>query len=219
VWLATDHGVVRGIGVRWGRWGSGDPARALALDCELLWVGSEDGLEAIDRGSGAVVARLLPGGRVSALAVTPEAVYAGTATGLYAGRRALPATVPAGIDRVDARGSSIRALAVTDSLLLVASDVGLEVFDRRAGAWNPTAAGEGRSGDVLALAVDPSGLVWVGTTSGLSRWRPDTGEWDDWIPADGLAGAPVLHLLAEDGVVWASTPAGVSRFAWREAGR
>jgi ligand-binding sensor domain-containing protein len=219
VWLATDHGVVRGIGDRWERWGSGAPARALAFDGGLLWVGAEDGLEALDRASGASIARLLSGRRVSALAVTPEAVYAGTATGLFAGRRPLPAAVPAGIERVDARGSSIRSLAVTDTLLFVASEVGLEVFDRLRGAWSPMAAGEGRAGDILALATDPSGQVWIGTTAGLSRLRPDTGEWDDWTPADGLAGVPVFHLLAEDGVVWASTPGGVSRFAWREAGR
>lgn len=219
LWLGTDYGVVRGVGERWERWGSGGPARALTLDGGLLWVGAEDGLEALDRGSGASVARFLPGLGISALVATPEAVYAGTATGLYAGRRSLSTDVPAGMERVDARGSSIRALAVTDSLLLVASEMGLEVFDRKAGAWSPTAAGEDRAGDLLAIAVDSSGQVWVGTTVGLSRWRPDTGEWDDWTPEDGLAGVPVLHLLAEDGIVWASTPGGVSRFAWREAGR
>jgi hypothetical protein len=49
LWLATDYGVVRGIEDRWERWGSGGPARALALDGALLWVGAEDGLEALER--------------------------------------------------------------------------------------------------------------------------------------------------------------------------
>lgn len=219
VWLATDYGVVRGVGAAWERMGSGEPARALAFDGDIVWVGGDDGLAALDRRTGGAVAGHLSGQRVSAVAATAEAVYAGTSVGLYAGRRRAPADPPAGFERVEARGASIRALAATDTLLLVASEVGVEVFDRRAGAWSPMAAGEGRAGEALALAVDPAGPIWVGTTAGLARWRPDTGEWDDWTPADGLAGVPVLHLLAEDGVVWASTPDGVSRFAWREAGR
>ena len=98
----------------------------------------------------------------------------------------------------------------------MAGATGLEVFDRRAGAWRP---GESRGIEAFSLAVDPAGNVWIGSERGLSRWRPDTGEWNEWTSADGLAGAPVLHVLAEDGVAWASTPAGVSRFAWREARR
>ena len=101
---------------------------------------------------------------------------------------------------MDARGTSIRALAVSDTLLLVASEIGVEVFDRRSGAWRTIAAGEEREVQALALAVDPSGAAWIGTTAGLSRWRPDTGEWEDWTVADGLAGTPVLYVLAEDGV-------------------
>jgi streptogramin lyase len=116
---------------------------------------------------------------------------------------------------VEFRAGAVRALAATDTLLLVAGATGLEVFDRRAGTWRP----EPRAAETRSLAVDPEGQVWMGTARGLARWRPATGEWDEWTPADGLAGLPVLHVLAEDGVVWASTPAGASRFAWREAGR
>lgn len=227
VWLATDYGLVRGVGDAWERWGPNDPAAgaayALALDANLLWVGGEEGLAAIDRKDGSVAGRFLPGRRVDAVTVTPEAVYAGTPVGLFAGRRAPSSigssAVPTEMERVESRGGSIRALAATDTLLLVVVDTGLEVFDRRTGAWNLPGTGEGRVGEPFALAVDPDGNVWIGTASGLSRWRPETGEWDEWTPADGLAGVPVLHILAEDGVVWASTPAGASRFAWREARR
>jgi hypothetical protein len=224
VWLATDYGLIRGVGEAWERWGAeaAGAAYALTLDGEHLWVGSEEGLTAFDRRDGSVVGRLLAGRRVDAVAATPEAVYAGTAVGLFAGRRAPGATdepVPATMERVEFRGGSIRALAATDTLLLVGSATGLEVFDRRRGTWSPPGAGEGRVGEPLSLAVDPEGNVWVGTVRGISRWRPGTGEWDEWTPADGLAGVPVRHVLAEDGVVWASTPAGLSRFAWREAGR
>jgi hypothetical protein len=223
VWLATDYGLVRGVGDAWKRWSPGDPAAgaayALALEPGLLWVGGEDGLVAIDRRDGSVVVHFLAGRRVAAVTVTPDAVYAGTPVGLFAGRRSTPpvgrAAVPEEMARVESRAGSIRALAATDTLLVVAGETGLEVFDRRAGAWSV----EGRSGEPFALAVDSDGQVWIGTARGLSRWRPRTGEWDEWTPADGLAGLPVLHVLAEDGVVWASTPAGASRFAWREGGR
>jgi len=226
VWLATDYGLVRGIGDDWERRWPPDAAgatHALAVDGPLLWVGGDDGLAALDRGTGAVAGRWLGGRKVVAVVATPEAVYAGTEAGLFAGRRdpasagaGEMARIPGEMTRVEYRGGTIRALAASDTLLLVAGATGLEVFDRRAGAWRP---GESRATEAFALAVDPGGNAWVGSASGLARWRPDTGEWDEWTSADGLAGAPVLHVLAEDGVVWASTPAGVSRFAWREARR
>lgn len=228
VWLATDYGVVRGAPGGWERWGPGDPApgatRALALEPGRLWVAGDDGVAALDRRDGSRLAHFLAGRRVVALAITPEAVYAGTSEGLFAGRRQAEPDgapgLPTEIERVEPRGASIRALAATDTLLVVGTGSGIEVYDRRAGEWTVTRAGESRlTRPPLALAVDPEGQVWIGTEAGLSRWRPGTGEWDEWTVADGLAGTPVLHLLAEDGVVWASTPAGVSRFAWREAGR
>lgn len=229
VWLATDHGIVRGVDGRWERWGPRDPlpvaARALALEPGRVWAGGDDGLVALDRRDGAPVARFLAGRRVDAVAVTPEAVYAGTQVGLFAGRRTADPEgadgVPPEIERVEPRGGAIRTLAVTDTLLVVGTATGIEVFDRRAGEWSVTArAGEGRlDHPPLALAVDADGQVWIGSAAGLARWRPATGEWDEWTSADGLAAGPVLHLLAEDGVVWASTPSGVSRFAWEEAGR
>jgi ligand-binding sensor domain-containing protein len=222
VWLATDYGLIRGVGEAWERWGAdAGAAYALALDGQQLWVGGEEGVTAFDRRDGSIAGRLLEGRRVDAVIATAEAVYAGTPVGLFAGRRApSPAgAIPAAMEQVEYRGGAVRALAATDTLLVVASATGLEVFDRRRGAWSPPAAGEGRVGRPLALAVDPQGNVWVGTERGISRWRPGTGEWDEWTPADGLAGVPVRHVLAEDGVVWASTPAGLSRFAWREGRR
>ena len=229
VWLATDYGIVRGVGGRWERWGPQDlspvAARALALEPDRVWVGGDDGLAALDRRDGARVARFLAGRRVDAVAVTSEAMYAGTRAGLFAGRRSAGPDgvegVPLEVERVEPRGNAIRALAATDTLLVVGTATGIEVFDRVAGEWSVIArAGEGRlDHPPLALAVDPDGQVWIGSAAGLARWRPGTGEWDAWTSADGLAGGPVLHLLAEDGVVWASTPAGVSRFAWEEAGR
>jgi ligand-binding sensor domain-containing protein len=218
VWLATDQGVVRGAGEVWERWNdAGGPAYALALDADHLWVGGEEGLVALDRRDGSRAASF-PARRVVAVALTPEAVYAGTEVGLVAGRRTASVgagSLPASLERVESRAGRVRALAATATLLLVAGATGLEVFDRRAGAWSP----EPRAVEPVSLAVDAEGQVWIGTASGLARWRPATGEWDEWTPADGLAGLPVLHVLAEDGVVWASTPAGASRFAWREAGR
>lgn len=218
VWLATDQGLVRGVKGVWERWGDATgPAYAVALEPLLVWVGGEDGLSAIDRRDRSLAARF-PSGRVVALALTSEAVYAGTSSGLLAGRRSASAgemSLPTTVERVGSRAGSIRAIAATDTLLLVAGATGLEVFDRRGGTWAP----EPRAAETSALAVDAEGQVWIGSARGLARWRPATGEWDEWTPRDGLAGLPVLHLLAEDGVVWASTPAGASRFAWREAGR
>ncbi|MEJ2151807.1 MAG: hypothetical protein P8Y29_02370, partial [Gemmatimonadota bacterium] len=110
-------------------------------------------------------------------------------------------------------------LALRDTLLVVATGVGLGVFNRSSGAWRFWAAVEGRlETPPLAVAIDDQ-QVWIGTDHGLVRWRLKTDEWDMYRPGDGLAGLPVRHLWAAEDAIWASTPSGVSRFGWRQARR
>lgn len=221
VWLATDAGVVEGTGGTWRAWswrsGVRSPATAVALDGDRLWVGTDQGLALWDRGRMEVVESWMRSRPVTAIAVADDAVFVGSRDGLWVGRRDGAGAAPASVDRVGTTGRRVRALAISDTLLLAATDAGLEVFDRVAGTWRRVPVEDGRLGAApLSLSVAAS-QVWIGTTRGLVRWRLDTGEWRTYGPADGLAGAPVLHVLAEADHVWASTPRGVSRFAWRSA--
>jgi ligand-binding sensor domain-containing protein len=50
--------------------------------------------------------------------------------------------------------------------------------------------------NVLALAVDGRGQLWVGTTAGVSRW---TGQGFETLPAGVLSGEVIFSLSAEGG--------------------
>lgn len=220
LWLGTDAGLVRGVAGAWRTWGpvdgpSAGEVLALAADGPDLWVGARDGLTRWRRAAGVETGRWLQGRRVTAVAVAPDVVFAGTDAALW-----MAARDPAGTEGfapVQTQGREIRALALGDTLLVVATDWGVEAFDRRSGGWTRVPAGDLRLGGApRSVAVDGP-RVWIGTDRGLARWRTDTGEWERWGPADGLAGVPVLHLLVEPGAVWASTPRGATRYAWRAA--
>lgn len=64
--------------------------------------------------------------------------------------------------------------------------------------------------EVIAIAEDPQGGLWFGTTGGLSHLSEDN--WTSYTTADGLLDN-VVHDLAfeEDGSVWIATGAGVNR--------
>lgn len=222
VWMASPMGLVRGIGRRWSEvpWSGrrrGIAPTALAASGSTLWVGTERGLIGWNRAAGRATERLLDG-RVHAIAVAEDdAVYAGTDRGVFEIRPAAGDPERYRSARLATRGTGVRALALAGARLVAATDAGLEIYDREAGTWTRTLAGEGRiPGRALAVAADAR-QVWIGTTEGLVRWRTGTGEWVVYRPVDGLAGLPVRHLLAEEDVVWASTPDGVSRFDWRRA--
>lgn len=221
LWLATEAGLVAGDGETWRSWGwrAGltAPATALAVDGDRLWVGTRDGVALWDLARNDVVDRWMRSRHVSAIAVADDAVFVGGEDGLWAGRRDSASAVPGSLERVRTTGGTVRALALSGTSLLAATDAGLEVFDRVSGTWRRIPIEDPRLGAApLALDVDAD-QVWIGTARGLTRWRPRTGEWRTYRPEDGLAGVPVLHVLAEADHVWASTPAGVSRFAWRAA--
>jgi hypothetical protein len=226
LFLAGDLGFAWGVGPEWRSAGAEDVGRAsaLAADGPILWIGTERGLVAWDRVAGSPPAPALGPRRVNAIAVASDAIFVGSDAGLWAASRAGPpgsvadaAAIAEALVPVEPRGRSVRALALLGALLLVASERGLEVFDRASGEWRVFATSEGAiEGSALAVASDGEN-AWVGTERGLTRWRPQTGEWRAYGQADGLAGTPVLHILAQRDAIWASTPGGVTRFAWREA--
>jgi ligand-binding sensor domain-containing protein len=79
--------------------------------------------------------------------------------------------------------------------------------------WTVYTTADGLAGNVIqALAEDAEGLVWFGTSSGLSRF--DGARWRNYTSADGLAGDDVRDIaVAGDGTLWFATNAGVSHAA------
>jgi ligand-binding sensor domain-containing protein len=63
------------------------------------------------------------------------------------------------------------------------------------------------SENVLALAVDAAGVLWVGTSNGVARW---TGRDFAAIPAGALSGAEIFSLSPDaDGSLWIGTAEGL----------
>jgi signal transduction histidine kinase/CheY-like chemotaxis protein/streptogramin lyase len=63
------------------------------------------------------------------------------------------------------------------------------------------------SENVLALAVDAGGVLWIGTSNGVARW---TGKDFERLPAAALSGAEIFSLSAEaDGSLWIGTDQGL----------
>ena len=79
------------------------------------------------------------------------------------------------------------------------------------------------SENVLSLAVDAQGVLWIGTTSGVARW---TGHGFEALPLAELSGEIVLSLSPEVDGLWIGTNQGldlrradgrIEHPAWREA--
>jgi ligand-binding sensor domain-containing protein len=92
-------------------------------------------------------------------------------------------------------------------------------IDRRTGKsrlYSPP--GEGLSNDIVAIAQDPSGAMWVGTIGrGLNRFDPDTGRFTAYLHdpnvSSSLSNNAVDHLLVDhNGRIWVGTWDGLNLF-------
>ena len=199
--------------------------KALARDHHgYLWIATADGLARHD-GVGMRVwrhqpgnPRSLPGNNVQALMVdADDRVWVATESGgisvLDAQRQAFAhfrkATHPAlGSDDIWAfahRGGTV---------WFGTYDGGLHRMEADGRIRRYTAANDGLPSDtVLSLAVDPEGVLWIGTDAGLARLQ---GERLEAVRLPGADSAPLVYsLTVQAGDVWVGTAIGV----WRhEAG-
>jgi ligand-binding sensor domain-containing protein len=99
---------------------------------------------------------------------------------------------------------------------------GINVFDPSAGGqngWSLQATANGLPADAInALATEPSGAIWAGTTAGLARWNPADNSWTVYNQSNGLPGNEILSLAIDStGLVWAGTGHGLAQLqadAW-----
>jgi two-component sensor histidine kinase len=69
-----------------------------------------------------------------------------------------------------------------------------------------------RTNDVVSLAGDKWGNLWVGTVSGLSVLDRESGSFQTFTEKDGLGDAFIYAILSDDeGNLWVSTNRGISR--------
>jgi len=196
-WLATEGGVSRASGSTWTAWSEADG---------------------------------LPDDDVRAVAVSPSgAVWAGTrASGIASwdprtGRWTAWPTVPfdpAEPGPFDGPGSAaiVDIAVASDGRVWVAHGrqadsmrPALSLFDPQTGAWEHVGA-VGRTGNpergpstdqILALAIDASGLLWAGTWArGVLQY--DGERWRAFDADDGLCGKTVPALATDGMYVWAT---------------
>lgn len=219
---AGDHVLVGGgspAGVwRWGAAADSGEAllrppaavRALTRDRSgRLWIGTQDGLQRLDVGSGAsvTIADGLADRDVRSLFADAHGrIWAGSATGL--------ARVDANeVVRTIWSGDTVNAVAQgpDSSTIFVATDRhGLLVFDAETGAPQPGRApwrGPGFDSTVLALHRGPDGTIWIGTGNGLARF--DSRGFAVVLNGHELPALRVLAITSDrEGNLWLGTDGG-----------
>lgn len=81
-------------------------------------------------------------------------------------------------------------------------------------AWPDASATDRTDDHVKAMAVSPSGTVWIGSTlNGLASYDPEANTFTYYTVADGLPGESVTALAADpDGTIWVGSWTGLGRF-------
>ena len=103
------------------------------------------------------------------------------------------------------------------SLWLGTHSAGLQRFDPATGLFssyqNRPGTGSLSNDQVNAICIDRSGIIWIGTQSGLNRFDPVAQTFTVYYERDGLPSNRVTGILEDDrGNLWLSTGTGLSRF-------
>ncbi|HEY4244660.1 MAG TPA: two-component regulator propeller domain-containing protein [Kofleriaceae bacterium] len=227
---STGAACAGGLGAVWIRTGAtwtagslpaGPPANdisALATDGDRLWVGTFDhGLALRERGTWRRIADAHLDTRINAILVARDhRAWIGTAAGLSIVDNALSPpriTQLTHADGLPAR--AVLALAqLADGRVLAGTTSGAVIL----GDGRPVVLGVKQNLDVAnvwAVAQDPSGTVWLGTTTGLYRGKlDDETPWQRFAMTTGhLRDDWVMALVVKDDALWVGTyKGGVTRF-------
>jgi len=90
----------------------------------------------------------------------------------------------------------------------------LDPSTRQLSMYRHTAQSESLSNDrATAVCIDHTGMIWIGTESGLNRFDPATRTFTTYYESDGLPSSHISRILEDDrGDLWVSTNSGLSRF-------
>ncbi len=111
----------------------------------------------------------------------------------------------------------LAVFVASDSTEWVGTSVGLFLHEELPGegmwpdvGWTGFTTEDGLAGNVVrSISQDASGMMWIGTESGLSGFDGET--WTTYTTADGIAGDIIYDIaFDENGTMWLATDAGVS---------
>ena len=221
VFAAPETPQFRQVGVADGLPSSGTTGLALDRD-GYLWISTRDGLARYD-GVGYTIYRHSPGDTGALPGNFAQTVF------VDAGNRVWVGIEGQGLSVLDAGRRGFRQISRATRPLMTSDDVWAITQTPDGCLWYGTFGGglyrldpagvltrflpvAGKSTalpaeNILALAVDARGELWIGTTQGLVRW---TGKAFQTIPSAQLSGAVVFSLSAEsDGSLWIGTDHGL----------
>lgn len=190
---------------------SNNNVRAIFFDVQgTLWVGTDAGLDLFNAESGTFEHFQLPGGEslpvFSVVSGKDGTFWLGTTEGLWQfdPQQGAILASPVGKDVGTIRG----ILNYPDGTIWLAASKGLVHFVPTQGDWQWIKSEDGLSyEDVRCLLLDPSGMIWVGTTYGLNLLDPATGKLMQFIHqaknANSIS-ANFIHslFLSQDQILW-----------------
>lgn len=193
---------------------------SLASDDETLWIGTGEGLNAIDLNAPEAVQRFTyrenpaDGFGPSAAGLHLDStgtLWFGHIGGLY--RRA-----PDGTVRVTQFKEGIQDIVRIPGGAWITSGDGLLRYDETEDAiqryrYDPDDPASLSDDATMALHLDRRQRLWVGTQSGLDLYDPETDGFTHFTTEDGLPGSAVYAILEDAaGRLWMSTNRGLARY-------
>lgn len=227
LWVATDRGLVladaddESRALRWSATTGLPDDRVLSVAGADggAWVGTARGLAFVaSPGSAraalptAVRAPAGPVAAVRALSLAGDTLWVGSDAGLLLVRGASPDSLPRRVAVNDPRLSRpVRAMALSDSLVAVATERELIVVNQRSVAVVPRfdAVDVAQAAPVNAMAMD-AGAIWLAGSRGVLVVSRSSGA-SRLLPAPGALPAEALDVVLDREYAWIATPAGVVR--------
>lgn len=227
IWLATDRGLVlvnaddAGRTLRWSATSGlpDDRVLSVAAGNDGVWVGTARGLAFVTSPGSARAALSSdvrvpagPAAAVRAISLAGDTLWVGSDAGLILLRGASPDSLPRRVGVGDPRlMRPIRALALCDSLVAVATERDLIVVDQRSVKLVSRfdAVNISTVAPVNALAMDAS-TIWLAGNGGVLVVSRSSGA-SRLLAAPGVIPAEALDVVLDRDHAWIATPAGVVR--------
>ena len=194
---------------------------SLALDGDILWVGSERGISALDKKTEKwkafyAVQHGLAGNFVNALLVEGDALWAGTNGGMTRLLKSRNQWKSYG-EKEGLADLEIKALARVGDKIWAGSVRGsLYEYDPTADRWKKIESTDPlKSGGINSLAMI-QGKVFVCRDNGVSVFEIAQGQWDSLTTADGLPSNSVFCAAEDKDGIWFGTDQGAARISQKQ---
>jgi ligand-binding sensor domain-containing protein len=189
---------------------------SLAMDGDILWVGSERGISSLDKKTEKWKAFYsakdgLSGNFVNALLVQDDFLWAGTNGGITRLQKSQLKWKNYG-QQEGLMDLDIKALALVGDKIWAGSSQGtLYEYDPSAEGWKRIEPTDSlKNGGIYCLAAI-QGKVFVCRDNGVSVYGISQNQWDSVTNADGLLGSNVFCATEDKDGVWFGTDQGASR--------